>query len=151
MHDKGWINSTRPNRKEIRTHRLIWHRRKDYLVTWFKCTTAIDGNTNRFCTDILVSKLLCNLLFTSANLKGVMTREIKFALIFWHIRVSVHPKMNISLKSQNTLKVHHPQAIEDVDEFVSLSEQILINVPLHPFLTNGSSGKLRVCKKQIHN
>ncbi len=36
-------------------------------------------------------------------------------------------------------KCTHPQAIEDVDEFVSSSEQILINLALHHMLTNGSS------------
>ncbi len=60
--------------------------------------------------------------------------------------------MKISLKSQN-LKVHHPQpqAIQDVDEVVSSSEHIWRNLPLHPFLTNGSSEKLRVCMKQNHH
>ncbi len=33
----------------------------------------------------------------------------------------------------------HTQAIQDVDEFVSSSEQILRNVALHQCLSNGSS------------
>ncbi len=33
----------------------------------------------------------------------------------------------------------HPQAIEDVDEFVTSSEQIWKNLALHHLLTNGSS------------
>ncbi len=36
-------------------------------------------------------------------------------------------------------KVTHTQAIQDVDEFVSLSELIWRNVALHHLLTNGSS------------
>ncbi len=35
-------------------------------------------------------------------------------------------------------KCVHPQAIQDVDEFVSSSEQIWRNLALHHLLTNGS-------------
>ncbi len=45
----------------------------------------------------------------------------------------VHPQMKICWKCT------HPQSIQHIDEFVSSSEQILRNLALHHFLTNGSS------------
>ncbi len=44
------------------------------------------------------------------------------------LKVIIHPKMKI-----------YPQVIQDVDEFVSSSEQIWINLAFHHLLTNGSS------------
>ncbi len=45
---------------------------------------------------------------------------------------NVHQRITICWKST------HPQAIQDVDEFVSSSERILKNVALHYILTNAS-------------
>ncbi len=45
----------------------------------------------------------------------------------------VHPKIRTCWKCPRS------QAVQDVDEFVSLSEQIWRNVALHHLLTNGSS------------
>ncbi len=51
------------------------------------------------------------------------------------LKGTVHPK-----KNKKWLKCTHPQAIPDVDEFVSLSEQIWKHfAKLHHLLTNGSS------------
>ncbi len=60
--------------------------------------------------------------------------------------------------------MYTPQAIQDVDEFVSSSELIWRKVALHNLFNNGSSAvngcrqnespnseKTHVCKKQIHN
>ncbi len=44
------------------------------------------------------------------------------------LKVIIHPKMKI-----------YTQVIQDVDEFVSSSEQIWINLAFHHLLTNGSS------------
>ncbi len=48
-------------------------------------------------------------------------------------------KWNSSPKNENMLKCTPPQAIKDVDEFISSSEQIWRNLELHHLLTNGSS------------
>ncbi len=42
-------------------------------------------------------------------------------------------------KNEKCCKLTHPQAIQDVDEFVSSSEQIWRNLALHHLLTIGSS------------
>ncbi len=44
-----------------------------------------------------------------------------------------------SPKNEYLLNSTHFQAIQDVDEFVSSSEQIWRNLALHHLLTNGSS------------
>ncbi len=51
-----------------------------------------------------------------------------------NINEIVELKMNIYWKFS-----HSPQAIQDVDEFVSSSEQIWRNLAVHHLLTNGSS------------
>ncbi len=48
---------------------------------------------------------------------------------FYFLKGIVHPKS----------KFAHPQAIQDVDEFISSSEQIWRNLALHHLPTNGSS------------
>ncbi len=49
------------------------------------------------------------------------------------LEVIVHPKMKILRKCTR------PRAIQDLDEFISSSKQILRNLALHHLLTNGSS------------
>ncbi len=48
-----------------------------------------------------------------------------------YLQGTVHPKMCAE---------NYPQAIQDIDQFVSSSEQIWKNLALHHLLTNGSSG-----------
>ncbi len=48
-------------------------------------------------------------------------------------------KENFNQKMKICWKLTHPQAIQDVDEFVSSSEQIWRNLTLHHLLTSGSS------------
>ncbi len=53
--------------------------------------------------------------------------------IMYAFKEIVHSKIKICWKCT------HPQAIQDVDEFVSSSEQIWRNLALHHLLSNGSS------------
>ncbi len=48
-------------------------------------------------------------------------------------------KRTVHTKMRSSCKCTHPQCFQDVDEFVSSSEQIWRNVSLHHLLTNGSS------------
>ncbi len=57
--------------------------------------------------------------------------NILFSVILF--RGIVHPKNFISWKCT------HPQAIQDVDNVVSLAEQIRSNLALHDLFTKGSS------------
>ncbi len=58
---------------------------------------------------------------------------LHFWVIYSFIKGVMYPKMKICWKFT------HPQAIQDVDEFVLSPEQIWRNVALHHLLTNGSS------------
>ncbi len=52
----------------------------------------------------------------------------------------------IFTKMKNSRNLIHPQATQNVDEFVSSSEQIWRNVPLHHLCINGSSA-VNGCRK----
>ncbi len=54
-------------------------------------------------------------------------------IVFHCFKGIVHPKMYIYWKCT------HPQAIQDINNFVSLSKQIWGNLALHHLLTNGCS------------
>ncbi len=56
----------------------------------------------------------------------------------WYDTTEKKHKMNLEWMKIG-LKCPHPRAIQDVDEFVSSSEQICRNVALHHLLTNRSS------------
>ncbi len=56
-----------------------------------------------------------------------------------YISCCVYSNCSVQCWIQSRMFVLHPQAIQDVDEFVSLSEQIWRNWALHHLFTNGSS------------
>ncbi len=67
---------------------------------------------------------ICLCVTVRSRLKNEQIRPIKGI---------VHPK------TKTCRKCSHPQAIQNVDEFVASSEQIWINLALHHLLTWGSS------------
>ncbi len=72
-----------------------------------------------------------------------LSREIKDQMVMkgqrWDHRLkwTTNP-LYLNDEFTHIWKSTHPQAIQDVDEFVSSSEQILWNVTLHHFVTSGS-------------
>lgn len=88
----------------------------------------------------ILPAVLLRLLYIQICLVSKIVLSAKFQRktlgpeIAWLVSLSFcgHPEMKICWECT------HPQIIQDVDEFISLSEQIWRNLALHYLLTNGS-------------
>ncbi len=109
-----------------------------FLIVWY---FSFPGFTSRFWNK--VARLWISVLCKDVTMKLVQQiKSLKFSifhpkvLLIWIFPFKI---MLIYWIIEICWKLNHPYTIQDVDEFVSSSEQIWRNLALRHLLTNGSS------------